>query len=140
MRTLQISVFSCGLLTSLSAFAADSSTDPSEQPAPLMKLGSADPAGVGPLTVAPAEVHLPVSGPSQTDDFVFDYHGYFRVPLMRVGRQAHRDRPRSEQHDAPHSGGGPRRDSQRRAPAVGSTATTWPPAGRTRGSRTATRR
>jgi hypothetical protein len=79
MRTFQISVLLCGLLASLPAYAADSDED---QPPPQMKLGGADPRGPGPLSVPPAEIHLPPVGQSTTDDYMFDYHGYFRAPLL----------------------------------------------------------
>jgi hypothetical protein len=80
MRTFQISVLLCGLLASLPAYAADS--DSEDQPAPQMKLGGADPRGPGPLSVPPAEIHLPPVGQSTSDDYMFDYHGYFRAPLL----------------------------------------------------------
>src|SRR5450432_1351957 len=83
MRTFPISVLFCGLLASLPAYAADNASDSADdQPPPQMKLGGADPRGPGPLTVPPAEIHLPPVGQSTSDDFMFDYHGYFRAPLL----------------------------------------------------------
>jgi hypothetical protein len=83
MRTFPISVLSCGLLASLPAYAADNPSDSAEdQPPPQMKLGGADTRGPGPLSVAPAEIHLPPTGQSTSDDLMFDYHGYFRAPLL----------------------------------------------------------
>jgi len=83
MRTFQISVLFCGLLASLPAYAADNPSDQAEdQPPPQMKLGGGDARGPGPLQVAPAEIHLPPTGQSTSDDFMFDYHGYFRAPLI----------------------------------------------------------
>src|SRR3954468_24604583 len=81
MRTFQISVLFCGLLASLPAYAADSS-DSDDAPPPKMSLGGDAVGGPGPLTVAPAEIHLPPSGQSTSDDFMFDYHGFFRPPLL----------------------------------------------------------
>src|SRR5260221_13889753 len=97
MRTFQISVLFCGLLASLPAYAADSPSDnPEEQPPPQMKLGGADPRGPGPLTVAPAEIHLPPVGQSTSDDFMFDYHGFFRAPLILSSGQ--RANPNADQN------------------------------------------
>lgn len=81
MRPFQISVLFCGLLASLPAYAADND-QAEDQPPPQMKLGGADPRGPGPLTVPPAEIHLPPTGQSTSDDFMFDYHGFFRAPLL----------------------------------------------------------
>jgi hypothetical protein len=81
MRTFQISVLFCGLLASLPAYAADNDSA-DDQPPPQMRLGGADPRGPGPLMVPPAEIHLPPVGQSTSDDYMFDYHGYFRAPLL----------------------------------------------------------
>src|SRR4051812_10864932 len=84
MRTLKPSVLSCGLFAAVPAWAADTPPEATEpvQP-PKMALGTGNVQGPGPLTVAPAEVHLPSLGQSSSaDDFTFDYHGYFRAPLI----------------------------------------------------------
>src|SRR5262249_43829544 len=84
MRTLPFTVLSCGLLAAAPALAADNPSDtPEDTGPPKMPLGTGNVQGPGPLTVAPDEVHIPAMGGSQSaDDFVFDYHGYFRAPLM----------------------------------------------------------
>ena len=86
MRTLQITVLSGGLLLALPASAADTpavgDTGSSEQlTPPKMPLGTGDVRGPGPMMVQPAEVHLPATQQSTSEDFTFDYHGFFRLPL-----------------------------------------------------------
>jgi hypothetical protein len=100
MRTLQTSVLSCGLLLALPASAADApavgDSGSSEQVTPPKQpLGSADVRGPGPMMVQPAEVHLPAMGQSTSEDFTFDYHGYFRLP-MTLGWN-HRKNPAPDQ-------------------------------------------
>ena len=89
MRTFECSLISFVLLSTVPALAADSPSEQESVEPPRMPLGGADPRGPGPLTVPPAEVHLPVTGQSTTDDFTFDYHGYFRAPLtLSLGTRA----------------------------------------------------
>ena len=84
MRTLKFTVLSCGLLLALPAQAADAPSGGSDsetvQP-PKMPLGTGDVRGPGALMVQPSEIHLPAAGQSTSEDFTFDYHGYFRMPL-----------------------------------------------------------
>jgi hypothetical protein len=83
MRALPLLLASCILSSAAQALAADPS--PAEIEAttpPPTTLGGATPFGPGSLTVAPTEVQLPPVGPSPSDEFTFDYHGYFRAPLI----------------------------------------------------------
>ncbi len=85
MRTLPLTVLSCGLFVALPAFAADGAAGgeagSEQQQPPRMPLGTGDVRAPGALVVQPAEIHLPAVGTSNSEDFMFDYHGYFRMPL-----------------------------------------------------------
>jgi hypothetical protein len=83
MRALPLLLASCVLLGATQALAAD--PPPPEVEAttpPPTTLGGASPFAPGTLTVAPTEVQLPAVSNSTSDEFTFDYHGYFRAPLI----------------------------------------------------------
>src|SRR5689334_17682844 len=78
MRTLKISLVFWGMLFSVPALAANGDQSEEEQPPPKVKLGGADTRAPGPLTIAPTDIQLPPIGQPPTEDYVFDYHGFFR--------------------------------------------------------------
>jgi hypothetical protein len=83
MRALPLLLASCVLSVAAPALAADAT--PAEVEAttpPPTTLGGASPFAPGTLTVAPTEIQVPAPSNSTSDEFTFDYHGYFRAPLI----------------------------------------------------------